>query len=289
MTSVKQLQNAISKIKIWSKGDERAPHKPLLLLYVLSKYKQGHGQFFDYEHEVHGQLLDLLRRFGPARREHYPMMPFWRLKGDGFWALKNAEFCSPERSKEPSRKALFEHKVAGGFDEANYQLIRKKPSNADKLACQLLEKYFPESIQNTLADLLGFEIEQIKKTRDPAFRQAVLRAYHYECAICGFNLRCDDTLIGLEAAHIKWKCYHGPCIVPNGLALCSLHHSAFDIGSIGFDEKMRLMVSEGVNGNGMVQKLFWDFAGKALRLPMSTSNYPDEGFVAWHREQVFKQ
>ncbi|MDI8841686.1 ACP phosphodiesterase, partial [Salmonella enterica subsp. enterica serovar Anatum] len=43
-------------------------------------------------------------------------------------------------------------------------------------------------------------------------------------------------VIALEAAHIRWKQHHGPCEVPNGLALCAIHHKAFDRGSIGLDE-----------------------------------------------------
>lgn len=95
MTSDKTLKQAISNITIWRKGEQRAPHKPLLLLYVLSHYRQGHDRLFDYGSEIHEQLLDLLERYGPQRREQRPDMPFWRLKGDGFWELQNAELRQP--------------------------------------------------------------------------------------------------------------------------------------------------------------------------------------------------
>ncbi|HFK4747421.1 TPA: restriction endonuclease, partial [Escherichia coli] len=42
MASSKSLQQAIANIKIWHKGEQRAPHKPLLLLYVLAGYLNGH-------------------------------------------------------------------------------------------------------------------------------------------------------------------------------------------------------------------------------------------------------
>lgn len=86
MTSDKTLKQAISNITIWRKGEQRAPHKPLLLLYVLSHYRQGHDRLFDYGSEIHEQLLDLLdlldllERYGPQRREQRPDMPFWRLR-----------------------------------------------------------------------------------------------------------------------------------------------------------------------------------------------------------------
>lgn len=87
MASSKTLEQAIADITIWRKGDQRAPHKPLLLLYVLANYQQGHARLFDYGTEIRDQLHSLLERFGPQRAQYRPDMPFWRLKGDGFWEL----------------------------------------------------------------------------------------------------------------------------------------------------------------------------------------------------------
>ena len=35
----------------------------------------------------------------------------------------------------------------------------------------------------------------------------------------------------------------------------------------------------------MVGRLFWDFDGKEIALPMIRENYPKEGFVEWHRKE----
>ena len=58
------------------------------------------------------------------------------------------------------------------------------------------------------------------------------------------------------------------CEIFNGLALCAIHHKAFDKGSIGLDEDMRIQVSPAVNGGGIVGRLFWDFNGKPITLPL---------------------
>lgn len=288
MTSDKTLKQAISNITIWRKGEQRAPHKPLLLLHVLSHYRQGHDRLFNYGSEIYEPLLDLLERYGPQRRDQRPDMPFWRLKGDGFWELQNAELCSTNGSCQPPRRELIEYNVAGGFDADNFALVAKNHRLIDTLAQQLLEAHFPASIQEDIADEMGFDIRTSLRQRDPKFRQMVLRAYNYQCAICSFNMRHDNAPIALEAAHIRWKQHHGPCEVPNGLALCAIHHKAFDRGSIGLDENMRVMVSDAVNGGGVVQRLFWDFAGKAIALPPVKENYPGERFVEWHRKEVFR-
>lgn len=288
MISSKTLEQAIANITIWRKGEQRAPHKPLLLLYVLANYQRGHARLFDYSTEIRNPLHGLLERFGPQRAQYRPDMPFWRLQGDGFWELQNDEFCSTSGSRQPPAGELVEHNVAGGFDEEHYALLTKNKKLIGSLAQQILEAHFPESIQEEIADEMGFDIQQMRKVRDPQFRQLVLRAYNYECAICGFNMRHDNASVALEAAHIKWKQFGGPCEIPNGLALCAIHHKAFDKGSIGLDDSMRVLVSEAVNGSGIVGKLFWDFAGKQIALPMSKGNYPSEGFVDWHRREVFR-
>ncbi len=56
MASSKSLQQAIANIKIWHKGEQRAPHKPLLLLYVLAGYLHGHPRLFDYGSEIYEPL-----------------------------------------------------------------------------------------------------------------------------------------------------------------------------------------------------------------------------------------
>jgi len=289
MLNSKTLQTAISNLTVWRKGDQRAPHKPLLLLYVLSEYKKGHGRLFHYGNEIHRPLLDLLQSFGPQRREHYPTMPFWRLQGDGFWEVKNADLCSPQKgSKEPPQREIIERDVIGGFDEGAFELLHREPLLVNKLALQILREQFPESVQELVANRLDLFIEDISKTRDPHFRQTILRAYNYQCAICGYNLRHDSTPVGLEAAHIKWKQYGGPCITVNGLALCSLHHSAFDMGVIGIDENMKVLISTGVNGSPIIDKLFWDFEGCSILLPRNKEDYPLEQFLHWHRGEVFR-
>lgn len=84
MASIKILQQAVTNITIWRKGDQRAPHKPLLLLYVLAGYNNGHMSLFDYGSEVRENLHSLLERFGPQCTQYRPDIPFWRLQGDGF-------------------------------------------------------------------------------------------------------------------------------------------------------------------------------------------------------------
>jgi len=63
------------------------------------------------------------------------------------------------------------------------------------------------------------------------FRERVVRAYQHHCAVC--RLKRDDLL---EAAHIVPDADPlGSPSVPNGVALCRLHHAAFDRCLIGIN------------------------------------------------------
>jgi putative restriction endonuclease len=74
-------------------------------------------------------------------------------------------------------------------------------------------------------------IERMNKVRlhQPMFRARVLNAYQSRCAIC--QLRHTQLL---DAAHIIADGKpHGDPVVPNGLAMCKIHHAAFDSNILG--------------------------------------------------------
>jgi len=60
------------------------------------------------------------------------------------------------------------------------------------------------------------------------FRDRVLLAYGSQCALC--RLRHPRLL---DAAHIKEDSDGGEPIVPNGMAMCAIHHRAFDAYVLG--------------------------------------------------------
>ena len=82
---------------------------------------------------------------------------------------------------------------------------------------------WPERRHRTIRTAIGLpdEMEVAARPaapRDPRFRADVLRAYERRCAICGYDGRLADSLLGLEAAHVRWRAYEGPDEVANGIA-----------------------------------------------------------------------
>ncbi|MGK7595959.1 phosphorothioated DNA-binding restriction endonuclease, partial [Salmonella enterica] len=71
-------------------------------------------------------------------------------------------------------------------------------------------------------------------------------------------------------------------------ALCAIHLNAFDRGSIGLDVNMRVVVCDAVNGGGVVERLFWLFAGNVMALRQMKVIYRGDRFVDWLNREVFR-
>jgi hypothetical protein len=55
------------RLNVWSRGGQRAPHKPLLVLYALGRWARGDRAEVSFA-EVARDLTALLKEFGPPRR-----------------------------------------------------------------------------------------------------------------------------------------------------------------------------------------------------------------------------
>ena len=101
-------------LNTWKQGDQRAPHKPLLVLYALGRWQQGKAEVSYVEAEP--DLAALLREFGPPRKSDHPEQPFWRLQRDGVWTV-NAPAGMPLKTGDDIARvtALRSHDVRAGF------------------------------------------------------------------------------------------------------------------------------------------------------------------------------
>lgn len=80
-----EIRARFDDLTVWKRGDQRAPHKPLLLLYALARYARSEGRLIPYA-EIDPALERLLFEFGPPRKAHHPEYRFWHLQNDGGWA-----------------------------------------------------------------------------------------------------------------------------------------------------------------------------------------------------------
>lgn len=298
----------LGQVRFWRTRGRRAPHKPLLVLLALGRVAQGKERLASYEQDLERPLIDLLERFGPPRRAIHPEYPFSRLPNDGIWEIPGRESLPATRQGDLHRSGLVRHAVTGGFPEPIYELLLSDYGLVQQAAQVLLSEHFPYSLHDDIRTLVGFPDEFLVRdpagllyglvvprtptpARDPSFRRAVLHAYEFRCAVCGFDLCLEGDPFGLEAAHIKWHAVGGPSKVPNGLALCSIHHKALDRGALGLAPvagEFRVLISSRVCGESKATRWFWDCHNGPLRLPRSSEFKPKAEFVKWHAREVFR-
>lgn len=119
------------------------------------------------------------------------------------------------------------------------------------------------------------------------FRENVLKAYNYQCAITGQSIFIDDRVL-LEAAHIIPYRDGGSFAVSNGIALSYEMHKMFDNGLFGFfyDENgnLRIRVSHSpiiVDKDGILKGL----DNRIVAIPHTDFERPDSLAVEYNLEQ----
>jgi putative restriction endonuclease len=127
----------------------------------------------------------------------------------------------------------------------------------------------------------GYTTNQ-RKTRSSVFARKVKQQYDYSCAICGARRFSPAGNPEVEAAHIYPKSEDGSDDLRNGLALCRLHHWAFDSGWIAISDDLTVLVNNSVERAPpeSIQQL----EGKRVQKPNDSSYEPHPVFLQGHRE-----
>ncbi|MFJ4775057.1 phosphorothioated DNA-binding restriction endonuclease [Streptomyces sp. NPDC088762] len=279
-------------LRQWTKGGARAPHKPLLLLYALSRFQQDADGELIYS-AVEEELTRLLAEYGPPHRTT-PAYPFHHLVSDGVWEVHTDRGPgSPGSAVRELRAAGAAGRLAPGLRAA----LRREPSLLGRMAHVLLDLHFPPSLHGELCEAIGLELEpaetgrlsSAQRQRDRRMRELVLTAYEYQCAFCGYDGRIGAVPVGLEAAHVRWWAFGGPDDVDNGLCLCSLHHKLFDKGVLGVGDGHRILVSQQFVGRSpMAREHVIALAGRPLIGPQPGVRPVAGNHRAWHTGQVFR-
>ena len=244
------------------------------------------------------KLAALIAEFGrpsktaPAQSAAYP---FTRLRADGVWTLDADVQMDLVRP-------LAERHVTGRLVPQLEAAFRADPALIQAVARDLVTSNFPETVAPDVLQavglggvsvLAGADMSPdggqagIGRRRDLGWRSAVLQAWDRQCAFCGYDGQLAGACIGVEAAHVRWFAFDGPDTLDNGLALCVLHHKLFDVGVLGLDERLRVVVSKMFSARTEAGRAVYDLHHRAL-LPRQGTPTPSSDHIAWHTREVFK-
>ncbi|WP_234425807.1 phosphorothioated DNA-binding restriction endonuclease [Streptomyces kebangsaanensis] len=297
-----ELMGALSGMRRARVGNRRAPHKPLLVLWLLGRFVASGGTAVTYD-EAEAPVSRLINDFGPAltsrsRTRDRAAMPFVHLERE-LWDLRghDGQAIGPDA---PERGTWLRKNGAHGRLRPEAEALLADPGTLAATVRLLLEQHFTPALEAPVCDAVGLDpaglgevvyVPSVKKQRKrrAGFAEEVLHAYAYACAFCGFDGALGRNPVGLEAAHVRWHSQDGPDEVSNGLALCSLHHTLFDLGVLGLLPDLRIQVSQLYVARSAAGQTIDALHGKPVATPRPGRPTVDPRYLHWHGQQVFKQ
>ena len=301
------LLQHFDRLTIWRRGDERAPHKPLLALWAIGQCLQGQDRLIEYN-VIHNSLLVLLQKFGPPRKTYKPQEPFWRMQKDKIWDVPQADLVPQHAGGGVSPTRLRDLNILGGLPAPLYDAFRSDPALALRVARKLVDSHFPWTMRSavleatlgdhafSLSPATEYDHSSIlgpafgRRNRNSKFRKSVLETYDYKCAVCEYSFEFPaGHWPALEAAHIRWHSHEGPDESENGLSLCVLHHELFDWGIFTVQpDTLNIMVTRAILEKDTDNPIT-DLHGTPLQtIPGSRSDRPATEHLNWHTKNVFR-
>jgi len=299
-----ELLAQLARLRQARVGQVRMPHKPLLLLWLFGQFAETGSSAASYQ-QAEQPVSQLINDFGPpvasasAARQR-AAMPFVHLERE-LWDLRdaNGNEIGPD---VPARRGFLLEQGAVGRLRASVERLLADPGTLAAAARLLLDMHFTPVLAELICTAVDLDMpaldfagdDRVSRTvrlrpRRRGFAEEVLRAYAYQCAMCGFDGTLGHYPVAIEAAHVRWHSQHGPDELANALALCSLHHALFDLGVLGITEDRRICVSKLYVARSEAGRAVDALADKPLQIPRPYQSTVDVIHISWHLHQVFKR
>ncbi len=176
---------------------------------------------YDYHSGAHGK--------SPSLQTDLPALEAAVRDGLGVYAKKTGELSIAVR---PDMLGFYVEQMGvlheSGKDPAQLDVLRRMASSPLEVESDEVPRERRKALTTTLRLL-----------RDRRFSQNVLEAYGHKCAFCAVQLKLLDAAHILPVAHPDSN-----DLVSNGVALCALHHRAYDAALVTFDGTYAIRVSQ---------------------------------------------
>lgn len=160
-------------VRRYARNGERAPHKPLLLLYALGRYRREGARPIEFS-AAEDELNELLREFGPPRETH-PGYPFHHLANDGLlWQVRTPE---GEGSPGSAPGTLRARRASGRLHPRLAAALDEDPALLPRLVRALLKADFPPSLHADIRRMAGLDLAG-RPVREPEAGSARVEPEH---------------------------------------------------------------------------------------------------------------
>jgi putative restriction endonuclease len=160
---------------------------------------------------------------------------------------------------------------SSGETQSAYEILQKT----------IQDEFDEASLYAGLSESRRYGLVNTKRAiRDVRFRDRVLTAYKQRCSVCGLQLNLIDAAHVLPVAHPKST--DETC---SGIALCALHHKAYDAALLTFDVNYKVVINQnrlndlkkvGLDGG---LGLFREITRPVLALPPDVRDRPAPAFI----------
>lgn len=323
--SFKYYLHKLTHIRVnTSKKNGISPHKPILLLSVISGIEIGNiksNKIF-----ITPELISLFKKIWQELVEnpkHHCLftLPFYHLTSSPFWNLvPKPGFQKVIRSKI-SMKSFKNLNEAVEYAEIDFELfvLLQDKEKREIIKHEILKKYFPDTksnysggdtsyidnlsnqILNEPSELYKTKIQKLQNelntdsfeeeqfVRGSIFKRQIPLIYKNTCAVSGLQINATVNVSLVDACHIVPFSNSYDDTVTNGILLTPTIHRAFDRGLISINDNYKVMLSSKFKEEGQSKYSIYQFSDNEIFLPANKKFYPNIENLRWHRENVFKK
>lgn len=214
------LEESLSRLlslRQYRQDGVRRPSKPLLVLLVLGRLRATGSSAVTWD-EVEKPLAELIAEFGPPSRtaaRQSAAYPFTHLRTDGVWSLNRDV---PMDNIGPLDESPITGRLAASLERA-----LSEPGQLEMAARMIVESQFPTTVAPDVLTAVGLDPETVlsglraevltdtdSRRRSSSWPAAILAAWDHQCAFCRYDGRLGKSVVGIEAAHVRWFNLGGP-------------------------------------------------------------------------------
>ena len=228
---LRKIVDRFLKIKTHGGNNNPSPHKPLLLIWAISKCLQDQFSLDTWQQSLlpHNFNKDVTKLEATSKRlmpysyykeivekELSPFsmfktkiridMPYWYLTFDGVWEWNISTDLIPAHTGRQPIKQYYRSSSAGLLED-DYNAISANPGLGLSLIYSLLDKFFPVTLHEDIIDAAHVPVHELqsletkdgqsqetieRKVRSSIFRKKVIEAYTKQCAVCRHSVWISD-------------------------------------------------------------------------------------------------